>query len=212
MNPGFLNAHVNLGAALRDQGKPGEAIAEHHAALRLNPALPAAHFNFAVALSDQGKCDEAIAEYRAGLRLEPRDPGRTPISPGCCSTRGSWTRRSLKSGYRYKAACSAASAGSGQGKDDTPLDEPAKARWRKQAIDWLNANMRALSQLLDKFPLHSRQVVCRMLGHRKADPDLAGIRDAAALSKLSPEEQKSCQSLWAEADALLAKARGSTAP
>jgi len=47
---------------------------------------------------------------------------------------------------RCKSARAAALAGSGQGKDDPPLDEPTKARWRKQAIDWLKADQAAWSK------------------------------------------------------------------
>ena len=50
---------------------------------------------------------------------------------------------------RYNAACAAALAGSGQGKDDPPLDDVEKARWRKQAVDWLNTDLKAWSKILE---------------------------------------------------------------
>jgi len=49
------------------------------------------------------------------------------------------------------------------------------------------------------------------LEHWKADTDLAGLRDAAPLAKLPEDEQKVCRAIWAEVDALLAKARAGTA-
>ena len=45
--------------------------------------------------------------------------------------------------HRYNAACAAALAGSRQGKDDPPPDEAARAKLRKQALDWLKAELSA---------------------------------------------------------------------
>ena len=42
---------------------------------------------------------------------------------------------------RYNAACSAAVAAAGNGIDRPPLDEQARTRWRKQALDWLRADL-----------------------------------------------------------------------
>ena len=94
--------------------------------------------------------------------------------------------------HRYNAACAAALAGCGQGKDEPPLDEAAKARWRKQAIDWLKADLAAWSKILDKGPPQARPFIDKTLQHWKADPDLAGMREEAALGKLPEDEQKAC--------------------
>ncbi len=80
---------------------------------------------------------------------------------------------------RYNAACAAALAGSGQGKDDPPLDDAKKAHWRKQAIDWLKADLAARSKILATGPPQAKQLVTQTLQHWKADTDLAGLRDAA---------------------------------
>jgi hypothetical protein len=48
----------------------------------------------------------------------------------------------------------------------------------------------------------------KMLQHWQADSDLAGIRDPEALAKLPEAERKEWQALWAEVDALIAKAEG----
>ena len=81
----------------------------------------------------------------------------------------------------------------GQGKDDPPLDEAAKARWRKQAIDWLKADLAAWSKILEAARTQARQSIVQTLQHWKADTDLAGLRDAAALAKLPEDEQKACR-------------------
>ncbi len=113
---------------------------------------------------------------------------------------------------RYNAARAAALAGCGQGKDDPPLDETAKARRRKQAIDWLKADLAAWSRILESGPAQARQANSQTLQHWKADTDLVGIRDPAALAKLSADEQTSCRNLWSQVEALLAKSGAKPTP
>ena len=36
--------------------------------------------------------------------------------------------------------------------DDPPLDSEKKAHWRKQAIDWLKAELTAWSKILESSP------------------------------------------------------------
>jgi hypothetical protein len=107
---------------------------------------------------------------------------------------------------RYSAAFAAALAGSGSGTDYPPLDDVAKAHWRKQAVDWLKADLAAWSKVLEGGSPQARQAVPEMLHHWKADPDLAGIRDDAGMAKLPADEQKICRALWSQVDALLKKA------
>ena len=52
-------------------------------------------------------------------------------------------------GHRYKAACTAALAGSGQGKDHPPLDDAGKATLRGQARDWLKAELTTWAKFLE---------------------------------------------------------------
>jgi serine/threonine-protein kinase len=113
----------------------------------------------------------------------------------------------MKAGNRYNAACAAALAGCGQGKDDPPLDEPGKARWRKQAIEWLKADLAHWTKQVQTSTPEAKALVGQTLQHWKVDTDLAGIRDAAGLAKFPADEQKACRALWAEVDGLLAKAR-----
>ena len=53
-----------------------------------------------------------------------------------------------------------------------------------------------------------RQFVTQTLQHWKADTDLVGLRDDAALAKLPRRRAESLPALWAEVDVLLAKSRG----
>ncbi len=91
--------------------------------------------------------------------------------------------------HRYNAACAAALAASGQGKDDPPPDDAAKAKLRQQAREWLQAELAAWAKILDTGPADMKAKIAPTLQHWKADTDLAGIRDEKELAKL-PEEER----------------------
>jgi tetratricopeptide (TPR) repeat protein len=112
--------------------------------------------------------------------------------------------------YRYNAARAAAMAGAGQGDDKPPLDEPEKARWRKQALDWLKADLVFWTKQDQTGMAEAKALVSQTLGHWKADADLAGIRDPDALAKLPENEQTACRDFWADVEALLKRAEGRT--
>lgn len=71
-NPGSWMAHVNLGNALRQEGKPDDAIAQYEEALRLDPKEAEAHHNIGLTLMQKGKVDDAIAQYRQALQFDPK--------------------------------------------------------------------------------------------------------------------------------------------
>jgi serine/threonine-protein kinase len=114
--------------------------------------------------------------------------------------------------HRYNSACAAALAAAGKGQDEPPLDEGAKVHWRKQAVDWLKSELAIWNKLLETGTPQAGQAVAQALQHWKEDFDLVSIRDRAALAKLPDQERKDCQALWAEVDALLAKARAGAKP
>jgi serine/threonine-protein kinase len=111
-----------------------------------------------------------------------------------------------QAGHRYNAACSAAQAAAGEGEDAAKLDDKERARLRKQAIDWLRADLTALTKLTESGPANARSFVQQTLKHWQQDSDLISIRDAAALPQLSAEDRVACEKLWADVAALLKKA------
>jgi serine/threonine-protein kinase len=104
---------------------------------------------------------------------------------------------------RYAAARCAALAGCGFGKDGTRLDEPERRSWRKQAREWLRADLAVWSRTLDSGSRAACDVVTKLLTHLQADPDLAGLREPNALEKLSADEREECSALWKDIAALL---------
>jgi tetratricopeptide (TPR) repeat protein len=107
----------------------------------------------------------------------------------------------------YCAACDAALAGSGQGTDADTLDEADRARLRKQAIDWLREELRNERKALRETNLKKLYESLRNLKYWRCDPDLAGVRDEAALARHPVDEQKHCRTFWNEFDKLLSGIR-----
>jgi len=109
--------------------------------------------------------------------------------------------------HRYNAACAAALAGCGQGKDADKLNAKERARLRRQAMDWLRADLAAWGRLLEKEPEKITPVLAKTMQHWQQDTDLAGVRDAQALADLPEAERQSWQKLWSDVANLLKQAK-----
>jgi hypothetical protein len=107
---------------------------------------------------------------------------------------------------RYNAACAAALAASGQGKEEPALDEAAKMKLRRQALDGLRAELTVWGKLFDSGRPQAAPTVVETLKHWTRDSDLSGLRDAEGLAKLPAEERAAFAQLWADVAALLEKA------
>jgi eukaryotic-like serine/threonine-protein kinase len=109
--------------------------------------------------------------------------------------------------HRYNAACAATLVGCGGGEDGAKLSEAERTRWRKQARDWLQADLAVLAKKLDSSTAVDYVLVQKTLTHWRADPDLAGLRESSALDKLSADERKECLALWKEVADVLNRAQ-----
>src|SRR5262249_54261190 len=115
-------------------------------------------------------------------------------------------------GNRYNAACAAALAGCGQGRDASRLEDNERARLRKQALGWLRADLGGWAQKLSNQADKTRPVAVQTLQHWLTDTDFAGVRGAEALSRLPAEaERQSWQQLWNEVSVMLKRVQGTTA-
>jgi WD40 repeat protein/serine/threonine protein kinase len=108
----------------------------------------------------------------------------------------------VDAGNRYKGACYAVLAAAAQDN----LIAVERTRLRKQARAWLWAELAEWDKRVQNKSPVSRFLVAPKLERWQKDPHLAGIRDAAALASLPPEEQGACKKLWADVAALLKKA------
>ena len=106
-------------------------------------------------------------------------------------------------GNRYNAACAAALAGCGQGKDSKSLVGADRQQWRMQAIEWVREELAVRKKRLregDEDVLHR---TIRGLKHWQGDGDLSGLRDKAALDKLPVFERQECQALCEDVEAAI---------
>jgi Tfp pilus assembly protein PilF len=113
----------------------------------------------------------------------------------------------LRTNHRYDAACAAALAGCGDGTDAKQLDDKERARWRKQALDWLRADLALWTKQADSGKPIDRIRVAQKLRHWQSEADFASIHDANELAKLPGGERQACEKLWADVAALLKKAQ-----
>ena len=112
---------------------------------------------------------------------------------------------------RYLAACAAAMAGCGQGRDAADLDEQSRAGFRRQALDWVRAELGSWHRLLEKEPGNAL-FVARELPTWLEDHYFAGVRGPDALARLPEPERQAWLKLWADVADTLAQAEGTTAP
>ena len=71
LKPDYPDAYNNLGNALTDLGRIGEAVEQFERALKLKPEYADAHNNLGVALVRMGKLPEAIEHFRQAVQFKP---------------------------------------------------------------------------------------------------------------------------------------------
>jgi Flp pilus assembly protein TadD len=114
--------------------------------------------------------------------------------------------RDWQSANRFNAACAAAAAGCGQGEGDAGLNEQRKFCLRRQALNWLHADLALWKKQAHSDKLLARDAVGQVLGTWLYNANLAGVRDPAAIARLAEAERQVWQKLWHEVKAVLAQA------
>lgn len=69
-DPRYLDAYLNLGCMLTENGRYDEAIKLWHEALLETPDQPLLQFNLGVALEDAGRLEQALIAYRRCIELD----------------------------------------------------------------------------------------------------------------------------------------------
>ena len=213
--PDFLDAHTSLSSAFIAQGKYADAEAECREALRLAPDYPTAQAALGNALLGQGKSAAAARLYAKAFA----------VWPWLANAVWPWLANHQLQRVCYNAACAAALAGCGQGKDAAELDEAERAGLRGQALICLRSDLAAWSRLLETQPAEARASVQRtlkldvaMIDLRVAcphvqetlrrwqqDASFAGVR-GNALANLPEAERQAWQQLWANVETLRLRA------
>jgi len=96
----------------------------------------------------------------------------------------------LVASHRYKAARAAAQTGCGRGADVAGVGDAERTRWRRQAREWLRADLTAWGRVADGDTAADRNRVRNTLSRWRKDPDLAGLHDPTELGK-SPQDRAS---------------------
>jgi tetratricopeptide (TPR) repeat protein len=236
LQPNSAEDHAAVGFGLMETGDLPGALHWVRAALRIDPAHGYALMELSEVLLVSGRFAEAVpALERTVERIAApgsRYSGYTATYKGLIPTDlvvraaaddrpalAAWIYEvvlavsearagDLKAGHRYHAACAAARAGSGRGKDNPPPDPAERAELRTLALGWLRADLAAQGRLLDADDPKMKASIAATLIHWKGDSDLAGVRDPDALSQLPEAERKPWQALWNDVDRVLQKASG----
>ena len=216
-SPQYAEAHCNLGFVLREQGKYAESLAE----MRIGHAL-AQSSRRGPTRPPPGSARRSTsppsptASPPSSRDAQPKDTAdRFALAQMCYDTKHHaaaarlWAQAlgsdqpaladNLHAGQRDNAACAAALAGCGHAQDVPPPDAATCAEPRRQALDRLRADLALRTKQLDS----DSATVRKSLRHWKSDPDLAGIRDPAAIAALPEPERNDWKSLWAQVDRLL---------
>jgi serine/threonine-protein kinase len=222
-SPRYAMAYCDLGLALQEQGKFGEALASLRRGHRLGAQAGGWSHPSAQWLR---QCERWIELERRlpGIRQGKAKPANVAEQlqfAWLCSAKqfyaaaarlyadafaaGGAQGEERKAANRYNAACCAARAGCGQGKD-ARLNETERARWRGQAREWLRADLLRHTQRLASGSPVARAKIRQTMQRWLADAHLAGVRGVEAISKLPAEEREGWAKLWTEAEALRKRA------
>jgi serine/threonine protein kinase/tetratricopeptide (TPR) repeat protein len=226
----YPETHCNLGNALMSKGEFREAVEE----LRLGHQLGSRNPRWPYPSAQWLRKAERLADLDARLpdllkgQERPKDAAECLVLAELC-----WQHKGLFAAAarwygeafaaepkladdphtlrRYNAACTAIKAACGEGKDAAAFDDQERARLRRQALAWLQADLAGWCRLLEENPDQARAGVQGAMQWRQQDTDLAGVR-SAALAKLPEGERQPWQQLWQDIDDLLKRAQGKPVP
>jgi serine/threonine-protein kinase len=224
LQPAMPEPHFNLGRALMQRAQFQEAAASLKKATDL---LPAQDPRLGQARQFQQQCQRfAILNARLPMILKglekPADYREQYEFALLCITKKLFTAAArfardaftaeprladaVPTGTRYFAACAAAQAGGGQGKDAKELDDKERALWRRQALDWLSQDLTWWGKALESGNARTRSLVRPWMLRWRTNPDLDSVRAKDALARLPDEDRDQWERLWSDVDALLRRA------
>jgi tetratricopeptide (TPR) repeat protein len=220
LGPDRASAHRDLGLTLNDLKRPAEAVKALRKADQLSPgdqvtrdALGRAEhllrLDHKLTSCLEGKSSPVsplegleLAEHCGDYRERPRTALRFSLDafenePALADE--------LIGQHRHHAACFAALAAAGKGKDAVALPEEARAGLRLLAFAWLRADLEAHRRFLDdkKGP---PPLVREWLTSWLHNINLASVRAPAALAALPTAERAAWRKLWADVEALRKRA------
>src|SRR5262249_50876226 len=167
-------------------------------------------FDLALAAIQRGEAPPADAQRRIGLAEFCIMYKRLPLT-----ALGLWTgvfadgfprAEQDRAIQMYNAACAAAMAASGDGLDVAPLSDADRARWRKQALDWLRAALEVWGKRVEKGTAADCAAIEKRMKNWQKENELDCLRDEGALALLPAAERELWRKLWTDVAALQALA------
>ncbi len=230
LNQDYAEAHCDLGDVLEQKGLFAEALVHRRRGHELgsrNPRWPYPSAGWVRNCERLVELDEKLPAVLSGMK-QPADAAERLGLAFVCQLKKRYAAAlrfytqafaeqpqradDLSAHHRYNAACVAALAGCGQGKDAGALAEQERASWRRQARDWLRADLARLAEMIQTGNAQTRQAVEKTLQHWLRDPDFNGVRGPEALGKLPQAERQAWSRLWADVAATLARTQGQRTP
>jgi tetratricopeptide (TPR) repeat protein len=214
LKPDDAEAHCNLGLVLRQQGKFGPALA----ALRQGHELGSRRRDWfhpsalwvheCERLVELDGMDQVIVQGKA----RPANAVEGNEYAQLCYWKGHYVAAARlwadsfnedakraedpRWGNRYRAAYAAALAAAGQGEDAGPLDDEDRARWRRQALDWLRADLKVLGKLQASPRAEDRLLARERVHDFKFHRAVESLRPRGDIGRLPAEEQKDHNGVW----------------
>jgi tetratricopeptide (TPR) repeat protein len=224
LRPGYAEAHCNLGNVLKLQGRFADALAAYKRGHKLGAKHPGWRYPSAQWIREAEQLlalDAKLTAVDKG-KDKPANAGEAVLLACFCQV---WKKRFaasarfyamafdaepkltdelIKEGARYDAACAAALAGCGQGADADKLDDKQRAHWRRQALEWLRADLAFYQKLVSSGPAKDHTFVQKQLQHWLSNASLAHVR-GDALARLPEAEREAWQQLWSGVEQTLKK-------
>jgi tetratricopeptide (TPR) repeat protein len=221
LRPDAAAFYIGLGTALQGSGEFTEALTVLRKGSQLGvgqPGWPSTSDKWIRDVARMAALESRLPALQRG-EDRPADPAEALGFARLCTCKGlhavaarlyqetfaqqpEWAD-DLASAIRYSAASAAALAGTGCCKDHPPLDEAARAAWRKQALEWLQADLLLRAKQLESGTAEARNEVRQKLQYWLRDPALAGLRDQAMMAQLPEADRGVCHNLWDRVSALL---------
>jgi eukaryotic-like serine/threonine-protein kinase len=225
LKPDFAQAHCNLANQLKAQGLYAESLAEYERGHELGSKRADWPYPSATWIEQARRVAQVEREFHALSRgdakpatvTERLDIAHVAHTRGLHATSARFWAESFAlepnlandptNRLRFAAARCAALAGFEKGKDRPPPDDAARTALRRQALDWLKADLAAASRIVATGRLERRNAIHEMLQYWKREADSAGIRNDEASAKLPEIERAEWRLLWTDVEALLSKSR-----
>jgi serine/threonine-protein kinase len=218
-DPNRAEAHCNLAACLQNTGQFAEALQHARRGHELGSKLPGWSYPSAewVRVAERRAAQEANLPALLDGKVEPKDNAERVEYAIMAQIKkyhhaaanlfadafAADPKLAEEPGYLFDSANSPVLAAAGRGEDGAQLDEGERVRMRELALVWLRADLGLYAKKLETGKPEDRAAVQDALRKWQEEPDLASIRDPAALALLSAEEKDAFGRLWADVAEIL---------